>query len=77
MSALEALIRAEIETGGAMPLERYMTLCLGHPEHGYYMAKPAIGASGDFTTAPEVSQMFGEILGAVLAHAWQALAGRR
>jgi len=73
MSALETLIRAEIAATGPMPLERYMGLCLGHPEHGYYMAKPAIGAAGDFTTAPEVSQMFGEIVGAVLAHAWQAM----
>jgi len=73
LNALETLIRAEIETSGPMPLERYMALCLGHPEHGYYMAKPAIGAAGDFTTAPEVSQMFGEIVGAVLAHAWSAM----
>ncbi|MCT8971950.1 class I SAM-dependent methyltransferase [Microbaculum marinisediminis] len=73
MNALEALIRAEIAKAGPLPLERYMALCLGHPEHGYYMAKPAIGAAGDFTTAPEVSQMFGEIVGAVLAHGWQAM----
>ncbi len=73
MNALETLIRAEIDTSGPMPLERYMALCLGHPEHGYYMARHAIGAAGDFTTAPEVSQMFGEIVGAVLAHGWQAM----
>ncbi len=73
MRSLETLIRDEIASTGPMPLERYMALCLGHPEHGYYMAKPAIGAAGDFTTAPEVSQMFGEIVGAVLAHAWQAM----
>lgn len=73
MSALEELIRAEIAASGPMSLERYMALCLGHPEHGYYMARPAIGAAGDFTTAPEVSQMFGEIVGAVLAHGWQTM----
>jgi NADH dehydrogenase [ubiquinone] 1 alpha subcomplex assembly factor 7 len=75
MTPLDSLIRAEIAASGPMPLARYMALCLGHPEHGYYMAKPAIGAAGDFTTAPEVSQMFGEIVGAVLAHAWQAMDG--
>ncbi|MEJ8572225.1 class I SAM-dependent methyltransferase [Microbaculum marinum] len=73
MTALERLIRDEIAATGPMRLDRYMALCLGHPEHGYYMAKPAIGASGDFTTAPEVSQMFGEIVGAVMAHGWQGL----
>lgn len=75
MNPLEKLIRAEIAASGPMTLERYMALCLGHPEHGYYMARPAIGATGDFTTAPEVSQMFGEIVGAVLAHAWQSMGG--
>lgn len=74
MTPLEVLARARIAADGPMPLADYMALCLGHPEHGYYMTRPAIGAEGDFTTAPEVSQMFGEIVGAWLAHAWQ-LAG--
>lgn len=73
MTALEALIRREIETDGPMRLDRYMALALGHPEHGYYMARPAIGSQGDFTTAPEVSQMFGEIVGAWLAHMWMEM----
>ena len=73
MTPLERIIRAEIAETGPMPLERYMALCLGHPQHGYYMARPAIGAAGDFTTAPEISQMFGEIVGAFLAHSWHAM----
>lgn len=73
MTPLERIIRAEIAETGPMPLERYMALCLGHPQHGYYMARPAIGAAGDFTTAPEISQMFGEIVGAFLAHSWHAI----
>ena len=46
-----------------MPLDRYMSLCLGHPVHGYYMTRDPFGAAGDFTTAPEISQVFGELLG--------------
>lgn len=41
----------------------FMALCLGHPEHGYYMTKEPFGVKGDFTTAPEISQLFGEMLG--------------
>ncbi len=75
MTPLENIIRNRIIADGPMPLADYMALCLSHPEHGYYRARPAIGAAGDFVTAPEVSQMFGEIVGAWLAHAW-TLAGR-
>ena len=46
-----------------MPVAQYMSLCLTHPKHGYYITRDPFGASGDFTTAPEVSQMFGELLG--------------
>ncbi len=74
MTPLEELIHARIAAEGPMPLDRYMALCLGHPEHGYYMTRQAIGSEGDFTTAPEISQMFGEVLAAWLAHGW-ALAG--
>ena len=52
-----------IETTGPLPLDRYMALCLGHPLHGYYMSRDPFGRGGDFTTAPEISQMFGEIIG--------------
>lgn len=54
-----------------MRLDRYMALCLSHPEHGYYMRQSPFGAEGDFTTAPEISQMFGELLGLWLVHMWQ------
>ncbi len=67
---LEALIRAEIAAEGPMRLDRYMALCLGHPEHGYYARGEAFGAAGDFTTAPEISQMFGELLGLWSAQVW-------
>ncbi len=68
---LRALIEAEIAAHGPMPVSRYMELCLSHPRHGYYMRQQPFGAAGDFTTAPEISQMFGELVGLWLVHMWQ------
>src|SRR3954467_8329838 len=56
-----------------MPVWRYMELCLLHPEHGYYVSRDPLGREGDFTTAPEVSQMFGELLGLWAASVWKAI----
>ena len=70
MTPLEALLRARIAAAGPMRLDEYMGLCLGHPEHGYYTGRDPLGAGGDFTTAPEISQMFGELLGLFLAQCW-------
>ena len=64
------LIRAQIALTGPITLADYMALCLTHPQHGYYMHADPLGAAGDFTTAPEISQMFGEMLGLCLAQAW-------
>lgn len=47
-----------------------MGLALGHPQFGYYMTRDPLGQSGDFTTAPEISQMFGEIIGIWCADQW-------
>ena len=57
---LEAEIRRRIAAAGPMPVGEYMTLCLTDAEHGYYTTRDPFGAGGDFITAPEVSQMFGE-----------------
>ena len=60
---LERFLRELILTEGPIGVDRYMALALGHPEHGYYMKQDLFGVAGDFTTAPEISQMFGEVLG--------------
>ena len=64
MTPLGAEIAALIRHGGPIGIDRYMALCLGHPVHGYYRTRDPLGVRGDFTTAPEISQMFGELLGA-------------
>lgn len=70
MSALEAIIKDKIRQYGPMNMADYMGLCLGHPEHGYYMTRDPLGREGDFITAPEISQMFGEMMGVWLADSW-------
>ena len=70
MTPLGDLIRRRIAAEGPITLADYMATCLLHPEHGYYTTRPALGAAGDFTTAPEISQMFGEVIGLCLAQAW-------
>jgi NADH dehydrogenase [ubiquinone] 1 alpha subcomplex assembly factor 7 len=70
---LAAEIRRRIESAGSLSVAQYMELCLTHPEHGYYTAHAPIGADGDFITAPEVSQMFGELIGLWAATAWRAM----
>ena len=73
MAALEQLIRETIASEGPMRIDRYMALCLGHPQLGYYLTRDPLGAGGDFLTAPEVSQMFGELIGIWAAGAFAAM----
>ena len=75
VTPLARLIAARIRLSGPLRLDDYMQLCLLHPEHGYYATRDPLGAAGDFTTAPEISQMFGELIGAWLADLWDR-AGR-
>ena len=70
---LERIISKQIEQHGPMDVGSFMALALGHSEHGYYMKKDPFGAAGDFTTAPEISQMFGEMLGAWVADLWMRM----
>jgi NADH dehydrogenase [ubiquinone] 1 alpha subcomplex assembly factor 7 len=71
MSRLQPILIDLIRREGPISIARYMALALGHPEHGYYMKKDPLGARGDFTTAPEISQMFGELIGLWIADLWQ------
>jgi NADH dehydrogenase [ubiquinone] 1 alpha subcomplex assembly factor 7 len=73
MTPLEAELRRIIAIEGPILVDRYMRLCLAHPQHGYYMTRDPFGARGDFTTAPEISQMFGELIGAWVAIVWQQM----
>lgn len=67
---LEQLIREEIRDKGAMSVARYMSLCLTHDEFGYYRSQDPLGK--DFTTSPEISQIFGELIGVWVLLKWQA-----
>src|SRR5690606_16264801 len=73
MTPLAAHLRQIIAREGPISMARYMAACLGHPQHGYYMTRDPLGRAGDFITAPEISQIFGELLGAWTATVWQAL----
>lgn len=72
MSSLADVLREMIASDGPMPLDRFMALANSHPTMGYYATRDPFGAAGDFTTAPEISQMFGELLGLWAAEAWRA-----
>jgi SAM-dependent MidA family methyltransferase len=73
ITPLENEIRRRITAAGPMPLGQYMSLCLTDPKHGYYVTRDPLGRSGDFTTAPEVSQMFGELIGLWIVSVWQQM----
>ncbi len=62
-----------IDSEGPIPLDRYMSLCLAHPTLGYYTTRDPLGSRGDFITSPEISQIFGELIGLWLAEMWLAL----
>jgi SAM-dependent MidA family methyltransferase len=72
-SALKREIRRLIAAAGPMPVADYMRLCLTHPLHGYYIDRDPFGAGGDFITAPEISQMFGELIGIWMAAVWRQM----
>ncbi|MEP9389515.1 class I SAM-dependent methyltransferase [Mesorhizobium sp. KR9-304] len=72
MNRLGDRIAALIRAAGPISVADYMAICLFDPEDGYYTTREPFGAMGDFITAPEVSQMFGELVAVWLAEAWRA-----
>lgn len=70
---LAKLLIDRIANSGPMPLKAFMVSCLQDDQHGYYRSRQAIGRDGDFVTAPEISQVFGELIGLWCAVAWQQM----
>src|SRR5271169_2179618 len=70
---LDNEIRRLIGVAGPMPIAEYMRLCLTHPQYGYYVNRDPLGSGGDFITSPEISQMFGELIGVWMATVWRQM----
>lgn len=73
MTSLSSLLTERIKSQGPISLHDFMQEALFHPEYGYYVAKVPFGVQGDFITAPEVSQMFGELIGLWAVDCWAKL----
>ena len=71
--SLKTLLKQKIKAEGSLSVADFMALVLSHPEYGYYMTRDPFGAQGDFTTASEISQMFGEMIGAWVADIWMQM----
>lgn len=70
MTPLAGIIAARLRATGPISLADYMQICLMDSRYGYYATRDPFGRKGDFVTAPEIHQMFGEICGLALAQAW-------
>jgi NADH dehydrogenase [ubiquinone] 1 alpha subcomplex assembly factor 7 len=75
MTPLAERLSDLIRINGPMTVAEFMTLCLIDPEHGYYMRREPFGRTGDFITAPEISQMFGELIGLWAVAVWEMMGG--
>ncbi len=73
MGGLAEHLKSRIAKKGPLTVAQYMEEALGHPRYGYYMASDPFGANGDFTTAPEISQIFGELIGLWCAVVWRGM----
>ena len=71
MSEILGILRQEIRNQGPISISRYMAMCLLDPGFGYYVKRDPLGIKGDFTTAPEISQMFGELIGLWAIEVWK------
>lgn len=70
---LALMLKRSIRTHGPITVHDFMQACLLDPAHGYYRSAPAVGMEGDFITAPEISQIFGELIGLWSAVTWQLM----
>jgi len=70
VNALTEHLARRIRDSGPLGIDEYMEAALTHPQHGYYTTRDPLGARGDFVTAPEVSQVFGELIGLWCADNW-------
>ena len=70
---LQGVLVKHIRRFGPCPIDMFHTFCLNHPAYGYYRTQDVLGKSGDFTTAPELSPLFGDVVGAFFVERWQAL----
>ncbi|MBX3498342.1 MAG: SAM-dependent methyltransferase [Alphaproteobacteria bacterium] len=77
MATLADILRRRIALAGPITVAEFMNEALNHPALGYYRRGQPLGSGGDFVTAPDVSQMFGELLGAWLAERWLVLGSPR
>ncbi len=68
---LEQQLKSYIKAKGPVSVRAFMEACLYDPMHGYYRQGNPLGAEGDFITAPEISQMFGEMLGIWCVTTWR------
>lgn len=73
MTPLARILRTRIRLGGPITIADFMAEALGHPAHGYYRGRDPLGAAGDFITAPEIGQVFGELLGLWCADCWDRM----
>lgn len=70
MNPLKSKLAQLIKDAGPISVAEYMTYCLLDPVNGYYPTRDPLGSEGDFITAPEISQMFGEVLGLWCVQSW-------
>ncbi len=73
MTPLAEKLAARIRADGPITIAEFMDACLADPEHGYYMRREPFGRAGDFVTAPEISQMFGELIGLWAVATWEMM----
>src|SRR5690348_2229265 len=73
MAGLEAKIADRIRREGPLSIAAFMAIAMHDPEHGYYACRDPLGRAGDFITAPEISQIFGELIGLWFAEIWRQL----